>query len=723
MACAEVRPLISALHDGELSPDEATLVRAHVSGCEACRAFQREVAGASQLVARHAPRLVFDEVSLARFERALAREGRWEWRGFLAAASFAAIAWSLSALVVVSGPMVVSAFTRSVLPVLPYADPRPIAGNLPACPPGLEGVADASAARTLTVKQREALESSGLVQVPGDGTDLATFYGGDSALVTADAALLVYQGAVARAVHETERERIAPALRETLEHLLRGLRAVEREAPNADLEHAARLARRIIQVAAELDGLPAGGDEAVARDVAAARRAEGRSESAVLGRELAWTRFELRGALASLPEHFRAVVWLGEAALRLDREHPDELRAASLVALSLARERTDLARFADLDDTASLIHGPQDDLGALDVLSALRSSFGSAIRPEVVGRPEALEPIARHAAAIAASSRTGAIATLDEPGVRFRLVGNTRSLESLVVSSLSGDALPRRARPTSLDLLAAMGSSAARAVASSDGAEGYSRALDGLTSILGEVTQVPRAVARSGSGVERSRLFALASLLPRPDAAAPSFMATQAYSDRLLLAAFAGLNATDPGPADGELTTDPRAALPAIEPLPAFYARLAHGARRLALGLETVSGGRATARLRRTSELLSGLSLAAEETLARRELSEESRWALRAFASAARVLAPANPWSVETVHVQLRRDGAREWLDRSSGPLDRLYLVLPDARGELRLACGPVLAARETVATHPLTPAEAARAPRVDPEWASHIVR
>src|SRR5581483_2863006 len=235
---------------------------------------------------------------------------------------------------------------------------------------------------------------------------------------------------------------------------------------------------------------------------------------------------------------------------------------------------------------------------------------------------------------------------------------------------------------------------------------------------------VPRAIARTGSGVERSRLFALAKLVERRGAATP-VLGTQAYSDRVLLAALAALNAPLPGAEEGALTADATAPLPAVEPLPGLYARLGFGARRLALGLgaSTPNAPRATERLERLADLFSGLASAAQETLDGQGFSPESKLALQSFASAARVFAPASAFSAEDVHVLVKKDGGREWLERTTGPLDRLWLVLPDEKGALRLVSGPALAARELVAAAPLSQEDAARAARTDPSWASHIVR
>jgi hypothetical protein len=721
MTCEELEPLVSALVDGELDAEDTALVRGHLATCASCRALEEELAATSALVQRHAPRPKVNVVAWARFEKALKREPRrvkrGGWEGLLGAAALVVVTWGLGAFLAFGDPPIVAAWERRVLPLLKYEDPATAFVKLPPCPKDLEGVKNAGLARDLTPAQLRALERDGLVQVPGTGESLGAFYERDGALVTADAALLVWGGAVSRAVIDVERSLLAPELEETLADLDVALRHFEEK---RGLEASARLARRTLDVARALEGAVSA-DAAVQNDVERALRGVGVSRSEVLDREIDWSRFTPRGPLRELPGHFRAVVWLGEAAFRLDEEHPDELRAACLVALGLARESRTLRRFADFDDAASLIHGPQDDLGGLEVLQVVRSAIGDSVRPELVGRPEALAPLARHAREIARSARAGALA---EGGPRFRLVGDTRSLEEVVLTELSSSKLPGRPRPTSLDLLAALGSQPARAVAGADGAEGYVNALEKLTSLLEDVTKVPRAAARAGSGVERAKLFAVTKLLETPPRGVPSVMETQAYSDRLLLAGLAALDMPEPGPERGELTVDPRAALPALEPLPGFYARLAHGARRLALGLDATSpsASRATARLQRVSELLQGLADASREVLEGHPLSKDSRLALQSFASAASVYAPASAFACEDVHVLLKADGTREWLERANGPLDRLYMVVPGESG-LRLAVGAAVSAREVISPRPLSAADVARAPRTDPAWASQIVR
>jgi hypothetical protein len=350
-----------------------------------------------------------------------------------------------------------------------------------------------------------------------------------------------------------------------------------------------------------------------------------------------------------------------------------------------------------------------------------------------------LARLARRASDEAAARRKAQVAS-DEEAPVFRLLGGTRSVQGVVLSALSAPRLPGRTVPTSLDILAALGSKAARAAVPA-ATPGYDRTLAGVRHALEDLTSVPRAVSSAGSGFERSRLFAIAKLLERPPSGAPSCQQSLAYSDRLLLGALGALNEPrawprhkgPPSPAGGggPVPRFPREI--AVEPLPGFYARLAHGARRLLLGLDALPGSpggpelvRAKARLAETASTLEGLALAAQEVLSDRPHSPVAQDALVRFVQVAAEAAPEAPWSVDDLHV-LARGGTHEILERTTGPLDRLVLVLPvpGEPGRLRVATGPVLAAREvTVHDERLTPDAVARGERApDPVWASHVVR
>jgi hypothetical protein len=753
-ACEPFLPLVAALADGELSAAEAPDLEAHLGACADCRVRRDEQERVARLVRRHAPLPDLGSDELERFRRALYRSlvraqvrarimSLMERPGpLLAAAATIALAFSLAQVLVVVPPRAALAFSRQRLPELPYHDPKILANRTrtPASPDGR------SPAR-LTQDQRATLVREGIVQVPAADARPTNFFGtladDDSArpLVTVDGALFLWNAAVGRASIEVERERIEPELRESLDAVGLALERIDSEIDRPELRRAIDLARGIVGVAADLDGLEprVAGDvrEAVLADAGGLWLGRGRVLSRVLGRELDADAFRPRGPLASAPEHFRAVSWLGRASLSLDASRPDEARAAALIALGLASAQRPgggraLALWDEVDATVELLHGPQDDLGAFELLSVLEGTLGPTASASDLAEPRVLADMDRRARAVAAS-RAWELGPVPA-AARFTLLGGTRVLESVVLSKLVAPELPGRVWPSSLDLFATLGSRPARTIGSLEGTPGWDRAVDAVGRSLEPIRIPPRAVALAGSGIERSRLFALAGLL---DEDATIVEAGEGVESHILLAGLAALNGTPPARLDSleGLVPAPGPA-PLLEPAPVLYARLAHGARRLVAGLERgVRPGsnvaRANALLEGTSSLLDGLASASVETLEGHELSEPSRSALALFYPLCERIAPERATSIEDVHVVVLPSGAREFLERASGPFDRLWALarIPgkyNADGSPRtvLALGPALSARELVVRDQRIDADSfEREPRPrDPIWATHIV-
>ena len=573
--------------------------------------------------------------------------------------------------------------------------------------------------------------------------------------MTVDAALCLWNATVARAALEVERARVEPELREALDAIGRELEVMAGEIRDPEVRAACERARGVIGVAADLDGLApfASGPlrEAILEDAAHVWLARGRAISRTVGSWLDLDAFRPRGPLAASPAHFRTVAWLSRA--RLGLEWSDDPRDAALVVLALARARTAhgraLASWDDLDSTVELLHGPQSDLGTFEVLGALERAFGPTATADDLASRAGIERFVKEVRA-SALARAEALGGDRRSEARFTLLGDTRTVEGAVLEALSAPRLAGRTRPGSLDLLAALGSRAARTIASLEGAPGYDRALDAVASRLEGVREVSRAVSLAGSGVERARLFALAALVGDGAASEVQKDTTgvvsteapdEAHESRDLLAAFAALDGTDPAPLDGpEPVVDVQAPLPLVEPAPALYERLAHGARRLAQGLEpgTPAGSdvaKSLAQLRRVAALLSGLAHASVEALEDRAPSTRSVAALAAFYPTLAALAPDHAASVEDVHVTVLPSGEREILERAAGPFDRLFEIVripgmdreSGGRGAAAwtLVVGPALSAREVVVRDARLPPESLeRAPRPqDPSWATHVVK
>ena len=75
MRCADCRPLIDALVDRELPPDEERELRAHIEGCADCARELNLIAGVSRMAREGLVRHQAPDVLKARI-RAAARPGR-----------------------------------------------------------------------------------------------------------------------------------------------------------------------------------------------------------------------------------------------------------------------------------------------------------------------------------------------------------------------------------------------------------------------------------------------------------------------------------------------------------------------------------------------------------------------------------------------------------------------------------------------------------------------
>ena len=755
MSCEPLRPLLAGHVDGALTADEAARVEEHLAGCGTCRADLQGLRVVARGVAEALGAPAPSAEAWAEWSRELdarlvvepdpATRRRWVpgWAatfaaaaGLLAAAWFAA--WAFE-------PPISLAGTKLPNPSLEYRDPELLLRPRVTPPTAAEvaGLAEAP----LSPAAREALARDGLVQVPDGRATLLEHYppaeaDGPLPLVTADVALLVHGGAAARAAASVEATLLAPGLRTLLATLCRELRALEVELRSAELRAAARLARERLGVAALLVTVdPRLEGPALRRaqaDAERVRSGRGLEWSEVLGRELDTRRLQPAGLHAAAPalrEHARAVRWLATTGLAVGADGPGEARAACLVTLALARarlpdQRPALALQARLEAAVEVLYGEPDELTPLDLLGAVRQAVGAPeVRPSLLARGDVLARVVERAQALARARGAGRVRSLGEGAPRMSVLGNTRSLEARVLSRLTGPAVPGRDRGTSLDLLGLLGSATARGVAASlPGSEGaYEGGLAELGAALAPWREPAREVPLRAS-LERGRAWAIAALVDR-DEPLP-FVRPLRYRSRALLAALAGLNAP-PAPSWPAPSAAAPDVVPAVEPAPRTYGRLAFAARRLRDALaQTAPAPRprqveaSLAGLTEVARHLDALRAAAQATARGEPLGEDTARELRRFRQVIARHAPAAPASVEELYELASPGAPLEVLHRLTTRVDRLWLIVPDARtGRPRLAGGPALTAGERwVAGARLTVDDLTTAPDPTPSWARHVL-
>ncbi|RMG17336.1 MAG: DUF3160 domain-containing protein [Planctomycetota bacterium] len=620
-------------------------------------------------------------------------------------------------------------------------------------------VRGADAARAvLSAESVAALASHGLVQVRSPA-GLRELYGrrvppgAPQPLATADASLLLHGAVAARALLALEREFLRPRLGELLLLAVRELGELGRRARARSVRRAARIARERLAVAAALEGLDpplAAAERArVAAEVQAVRAARGVAPSPVLGRPFDYAACRPRGIYArdpQLAEHARAVRWLSLTGFALSGEDPAEARAACLLVLALARGRlpdggSGLSGQARLEAAVEVLYGPPDEWTPLDLLRALLQGLPTrAPQASLLAEPRRLGAVLAHLAREGEVRAVDRVRGLDAArGARLHLLGNTRSLEAWVYTQTTRPALPERARPSSLDLLCALSAGGARrrlrAALSAQGldrAPGFDARLEDLARELAAWRSPARSLPAQAS-VERGRLFALSALLDDVPATGPlPFQASPRYRDRLLYAAFAGLNlpAPDPSANASEEPDDREGTPPLMEPLPRLHARLASAAAALARALEGLGADgplsrKAVAELREVRRLEEALRDASLDALAGRSHAPATLAWLRRYGSILLRLGPADVRSAEDLFELRRKEGGVRVLHRAVGRLDRLYAVTLDPRdGRPVLACGAVLAADERwVEGKRLAPWEVDPDGLRPPRWATHLTR
>lgn len=754
---------LSAWLDGELEPGEASAVASHVAGCPACAAEARALEAVSEVLGEVAPEP--GPAAWAGFERGLDEELRrearlrspWLWipRGLVAAA-LVLLALGPSLFVLALGQAPVQAAGRLPSAHLPFDAPsgHPLAPTTPPTP--LEELASTEllARAGLGHAARQVLARQGLVQLPSGARRLSELVPGPGAplppLATADASLLVTGAVLARAASSVEEALLRPGLLELLELLAREAELAGRAARDPVVRQGLLRLQQRAAVALLLQGRTqaASGLAPAARDPveqeAALVRAGGGPRPSRLDpeRTVDDRAFLPRGPWAepALQDHARAVAWLGAWSPRLAAAHPDELREACLAALLLARgrlpagdggARTGLHLQAELEAALELLSGEPDGLGPLDLAAALGEVLGTwTPAPDALADPATLarlDEVLRLRARARGLPRVRGLGQ-GESEARFQLLGGTRSLEGRVLDRLG--AVPARARPSALDLPALLGSRRARSVLAAAGldAPGYDAALAALRP-ASEAFLRPGGALRARASLEQARTWSAAALLDRPDPSPWRPQSSSAWPDRALLGALGGLVPARAAPpvAPGPATPGP---LPLVEPLPHLHARLAFGARRVAVALgELLPPGplrsRSVAQLLRVAVVEEALRDASLDLLEGRPLRPGAVSGLRLWAVTVRELGPEDVRTAEDLYELGLPGGGVQVVHRAVVRLDRLVAVALDAHGRPALAQGPAVLACELLTSGERLARPEAIAAHPDartPAWATHVV-
>jgi hypothetical protein len=516
----------------------------------------------------------------------------------------------------------------------------------------------------LSQEQLARLGQDGFVVTPGGEKEFFTVY--EKAryenvpiFITSDSLLHSYHLLFDKILRSAERQHFIPLLRELNASLLASLDAQYQELKDSPWEEASRHTVAFVAVASRLLDpsvqIPAYASELAEADLAQIEAAIGIQPSAIFpfydyGED--FTQYIPRGHYTlsdDLEAYFKSMMWYGRMSFRLKPENQAAGRAETRSALLLVKAlmtsqvngKPALEAWADLYSPTVFFVGRSDDLTVLQYAGVIEQVYGPEASLSAIAEDARLDAFIAQADQLPPPKILGMVidATQDEAattkGMRFmgqRFVPDAYIFRQLIYRNVStGD--HRRGLPKGLDLPAAMGSRRAYEILDDIGDTGYKNypeQMEKMRSWLGGLS-----VDEWTETLYNSWIYSFYPLLDVPGQGHPAFMQSQAWQDKQLntiLGSWAELKHDTILYAKqvyAEMGGGPPAPEPVppkgyVEPVPAFYARLAALTAMTREGLQSrglLSEGD-LANLQRLEDLVQGLQTMAEKELRGEALSE-----------------------------------------------------------------------------------------------------
>lgn len=467
-----------------------------------------------------------------------------------------------------SSPLFPSGVTPGQFASRPYSAPKVIARVKPLpIRPGLANVSNLQQMTRLfrfTPEQRRILAKNGFVVTPGQEEQLFYVYENNDYLVipsfvSTDAVLQVYHVFYDFTLRKVEQAKLVPELktlaRGIVEASSRDMREggtpLVREAARRNLAYAA-VTSKLIDPAAEI---PADVAEVVSSELKLIEAHVGRTASPIFegtGINVDYSQFVPRGHYTrsdELKRYFGAMMWLGLMPFPLEGTTSVETDRISttqalLLSAALYEKRADgsslIVSWDKIYAPTAFYVGTADDLTPVEYHELAGRVIGAAgvsastLSDDNVTRFMTEAKKAFRAPGIAASIGVAA-GTVQKR--QFRLMGQRFIVDSRMFQEMTfpkvGSDDNRRLMPSGLDVMAAFGSSRAAALQlanpATSGFANYQTQLDKMTAEIAATSQETWT-----SNLYWAWLWTLRSLLEPAGEGYPSFMRTQAWTDKSL---------------------------------------------------------------------------------------------------------------------------------------------------------------------------------------------
>jgi hypothetical protein len=538
-------------------------------------------------------------------------------------------------------------------------------------------------------------------------------YEGWPVFVTTDVAYHVWHLVFDKILRSLEQEILLPKLETLVTGLLKSARVQTQDTAGTPVEDTASRVEQLFQVAAAELGLPVTlGPLAQQEKALIDAHSASDQTSPIVGGKIDYSLFTPRGHYtrnADLTRYFVAMSVLGQLAFCLPDTTGcfglDPARMAILASRVLVDDPTLVRLWQQIYEPTAFLVGYADDYTPLEVAGAAR-----AIAPAGLGDPVAFADDATVNAIVKAltGSRPVRISP-DRASIRFmgtRFVVDSYILDQLLYPYV-GTAQDPRSIPSAVDVAAAFGSEFAYGVQDDAGATAYAN-YDAQLERLQEAV-ASRPTADWGSTVYDAWLYALQPVFVPHGEAYPDFMRTDAWAAKDLqsgLGSYAELKHdtilyTKQAVAEGGDSVEIPDRRNWVEPDPAAFGRLGSAAELMRSGLDDrdLLTREQAGLLRDVIDLFSFLQGIAQGELAGVPISGKDNERLTYIGGALEALwfrtsdrsASGSPEAdSEAAIIADIASGPDSVLEVGTGRIDRIYVLVPDDRGNFQVAVGGV---------------------------------
>jgi hypothetical protein len=568
----------------------------------------------------------------------------------------------------------------------------------------------------------DALEKNGFVVVPSGLTRFyfayqGNVYSGWPLFVTTDAAYHEWHLTFDKLLRDLEQEVLLPKLEEFVSGSLEAAQAQANELKGTPLEDSAARAEELFQVAAsELGQSVSLGNEAEREKVLIDEHAQSRADSPILGVPVDYSLFTPRGHYvlnAQLKRYFTTMSVLGQLPFCLpgttDCPGDEPARIGILASRAIDRNSRLVTLWKQIYEPTAFLVGMADDYTPLDVEQAAKDTASGGLDDASAFESDStVEALVQELVAARPVQINPERASIRLMGVRFVL--DSYILDQLVSPNVGTNEKPRLT-PSALDLAASFGSGYAKQLLDEQGVAGYANYDEQLQKVQKIVSSRPQK--DWGSTVYDAWLYALEPMFVSHGKAFPDFMRSDAWAAKALQTGFGSyaelkhdtiLMAKQYFAEGGDGLKPQEPPRNWVEPDPAAFGRMVEAMKLLQTGLSdrsllTPKTGKL---LDDEIELQSFFQRIATDELAGLPISAADNDRLRHIGDELEALwwrttdltneggAPTGPDAYHDAVIADIGSSPKGVLEVGTGPIDWIYVIVPDDQGNFQLAVGGV---------------------------------